>query len=284
MLAFGWHLFYFYGNAIHTLKDYYSLLGVSSTSSDAVIKRQYRQLALRYHPDKNSSPEAARIIQEINEAYDVLGNPQKRQQYDMLLTSQYVVTTPEPATPRHRDPRYRPKSTEYMRDVLDNSINGYMRDNLHYMVLVSKFTMAFAVFCLLDFALPTAKENHQIVGTSKTASEQNVEGSFILYLDDGTGISLSHELDEVFLDGDKITYYTSPILSIPIKIANQRNQYLARVPLSYFGNFLFFPIILMATSALGVFYSVEGVEFRFNVGLFNLIFFFFNLYFLNVHR
>ncbi|MBS1553462.1 MAG: J domain-containing protein [Bacteroidetes bacterium] len=268
------------------MKDYYSILGVSSTASDTVIKRQYRQLALRYHPDKNSSAEAALIIQEINEAYDVLGDPQKRQQYDMLLSGQYLVVTPEPepAAPRHRDPRYRPKSAEYMREVRENSVNAYMRDNLRYMVLVSKFTMVFALFCMLDFALPTVKNTHQITSTSKTANDQNVRGSFILYLDDGTSVSLSHELDEVFLDGDKVDYYNSMILSIPVKIENQRNHYLTRVPLSYFGNFLFFPIVLLATSALGVFYSGEGVEFRFNVGLFNLIFFLFNLYFLNVHR
>lgn len=286
MLAFSWHLFLFLQNCYSNLKDYYSILGVPSTASDAVIKRQYRQLALRYHPDKNSSAEAALIIQEINEAYDVLGDPQKRQEYDLLLSGQYVVVTPEPepAAPRHRDPRYRPKSAEYMREVRENSVNAYMRDNLRYMVLVSKFTMAFALFCMLDFVLPTKKETHQIVGTSKTAEGRKTIGSFIIYLEDETEVRLSHELHEVFLDGDKVDYYTSIILSIPVKIENQSNHYLTRVPLSYFGNFLFFPIVLLATSALGVFYSGEGVEFRFNVGLFNLIFFLFNLYFLNVHR
>ncbi|MFM8913993.1 MAG: J domain-containing protein [Flammeovirgaceae bacterium] len=266
------------------MKDYYAILGVSPTASAAVIKSRYRQLALRYHPDKNNTPEAALLIQEINEAYDVLGDPDKRANYDLLQSGHYVVVAPEPETPRHRDPRYRPKSAEYMREVRENSINTYMRDNLRYMVLVSKCTMAFALFCMLDFALPTKMETHQIVGTSKTAEGKKTIGSFIIYLEDDTEVRLSHELDEVFLDGDQVDYYTSIILSIPIKIENHRNHYLTRVPLSYFGNFLFFPIILLATSALGIFYTGEGVEFRFNVGLFNLIFFFFNLYFLNVHR
>lgn len=266
------------------MKDYYAILGVSLNASAAVIKSRYRQLALRYHPDKNKTPEAALLIQEINEAYDVLGDPGKRTHYDLLRSGRFVVVTPEPETPRHRDPRYRPKSAEYMREVRENSINAYMRDNLRYMVMVSKFTMAFALFCMLDYVLPTQQQTHQIVATSKTTEGKKAINAFIVYLDDGTEVRLSHELDEVFVEGDVVDYGVSKILSIPVKIQNQRNRFLTRVPLSYFGNFLFFPIILLATSALGIFYTGEGFEFRFNVGLFNLIFFFFNLYFLNVHR
>ena len=68
------------------MKDYYAILGLSTTARDAEIKRAYRQLALRYHPDKNKSLEAAGLIQEINEAYDVLSNPEQKLLYDQLLT------------------------------------------------------------------------------------------------------------------------------------------------------------------------------------------------------
>jgi curved DNA-binding protein CbpA len=57
------------------LKDYYAILGLTTNARDAEIKRAYRQLALRYHPDKNKSVEAEGLIQEINEAYDVLSDP-----------------------------------------------------------------------------------------------------------------------------------------------------------------------------------------------------------------
>jgi hypothetical protein len=268
------------------LKDYYAILGLSTTARDAEIKRAYRQLALRYHPDKNKSLEAEGLIQEINEAYDVLSDPEQKLLYDQLLTGvvQFVQPEPERAAPRHRDPRYRPKSAEYIQEIRKNSFHTYMRDNLKYAVLISKFTMVFALFCLIDFALPTRKETHYVMETSSTAEGKRAADAFIIYLEDGKEVKLSHELEESFAKGDKIDYYKSLFLSIPIKILNQRTNFFTRVRLSFYGNFLFFPIILLATSALGIFYAREGVELRFNIGWFNLLFFLFNLYFLNVHR
>lgn len=62
--------------------DYYKVLGVSKSASAADIKRAYRKLSLKYHPDKNSSPEAATKFAEIANAYDVLSDPEKRSTYD----------------------------------------------------------------------------------------------------------------------------------------------------------------------------------------------------------
>ena len=63
-------------------QDYYSLLGVSKTSSADEIKKAYRKLALQYHPDKNKSKEAEVKFKEITKAYEILSDPQKKQMYD----------------------------------------------------------------------------------------------------------------------------------------------------------------------------------------------------------
>ena len=63
-------------------KDYYSILGVPKNASQAQIKEAYRKLVLKNHPDINKSDEAKTKMQEINEAYAVLGNEEKRKQYD----------------------------------------------------------------------------------------------------------------------------------------------------------------------------------------------------------
>ncbi|GAA5513144.1 curved DNA-binding protein [Deinococcus carri] len=64
-------------------KDYYDVLGVSRSASDADIKSAYRKLAKQYHPDKNQGDEsAADRFKEIGEAYAVLSDPEKRQLYD----------------------------------------------------------------------------------------------------------------------------------------------------------------------------------------------------------
>lgn len=65
-------------------KDYYSILGVDKNASDDEIKSAYRRLAKKYHPDLNKTEEAANKFKEINEAYEVLGDSQKRATYDQF--------------------------------------------------------------------------------------------------------------------------------------------------------------------------------------------------------
>ncbi len=63
-------------------KDYYKLLGVSKSASVDEIKSAYRGLAMRYHPDKNKNKDAEEKFKEINAAYAVLSDAEKRKQYD----------------------------------------------------------------------------------------------------------------------------------------------------------------------------------------------------------
>ncbi len=63
-------------------KDYYEVLGVIKSASDEDIKKAFRRLALEYHPDRNSDPDAGERFKEINEAYQVLISKEKRSVYD----------------------------------------------------------------------------------------------------------------------------------------------------------------------------------------------------------
>jgi curved DNA-binding protein len=65
-------------------KDYYETLGIKREATEAEIKSAYRKLARKYHPDVNKTKEAEEKFKEINEAYEVLGDKQKRQRYDSL--------------------------------------------------------------------------------------------------------------------------------------------------------------------------------------------------------
>ena len=66
-------------------KDFYAVLGVSASASQDEIKKQYRKLAARYHPDKNpNDAKAADRFKEISEAYQVLGDAERRKQYDQM--------------------------------------------------------------------------------------------------------------------------------------------------------------------------------------------------------
>jgi len=65
-----------------TERDYYTILGVPRTASDGDVKRAFRKLAQQWHPDVNRDSGADERFKEINEAYQVLSDPQRRQAYD----------------------------------------------------------------------------------------------------------------------------------------------------------------------------------------------------------
>lgn len=65
-------------------KDYYEILGVKKDASQSEIKSAYRKLAKKYHPDVNKTPEASAKFKDINEAFEVLNDKEKRQRYDSL--------------------------------------------------------------------------------------------------------------------------------------------------------------------------------------------------------
>jgi len=73
-------------------KDYYNVLGIDKKASESEIKKAYRKLALKWHPDKNpdNKDEAASKFQEISEAFEVLSDPEKRKNYDQFGTAEGI--------------------------------------------------------------------------------------------------------------------------------------------------------------------------------------------------
>ncbi|KAE8620545.1 hypothetical protein XENTR_v10010319 [Xenopus tropicalis] len=78
--------------------DYYSLLGVSKDANEETVRKAYLKLALRYHPDKNSSPGATETFKAIGKAFSVLSDPAQRKSYDDAQAKARVVSQPDLTT------------------------------------------------------------------------------------------------------------------------------------------------------------------------------------------
>ncbi|XP_062230664.1 uncharacterized protein LOC133928373 isoform X2 [Phragmites australis] len=81
--------------------DYYKVLGVGRGATEDELKKAYRRLAMKYHPDKNPSPQADSLFKQVSEAYDVLSDPQKRAVYDQYGEDGLKAGAPPPSASSH---------------------------------------------------------------------------------------------------------------------------------------------------------------------------------------
>ncbi|XP_048022100.1 dnaJ homolog subfamily C member 18 isoform X2 [Chanodichthys erythropterus] len=103
---------------IKRCRDFYEILGVPKDASDEDLKKAYRKLALRFHPDKNCAPGATDAFKAIGNAYAVLSNPEKRQQYDECGDQGPAETSSQTsAQPRHAYGHHRSFSRDFEADI-----------------------------------------------------------------------------------------------------------------------------------------------------------------------
>jgi curved DNA-binding protein CbpA len=94
-------------------RDYYEVLGVAPNATDEQIRRRFRELARKYHPDVNHSPDAERLFKEITEAYRVLTSPSLRADYDLMRHRAQQARTGSGRTTSTPPPRSRPTSQQH---------------------------------------------------------------------------------------------------------------------------------------------------------------------------
>ncbi len=259
------------------MKNYYFILGLNIYAQHAEIKQSFRRLALQFHPDKNASREAEAIFKEVNEAYEVLGDPESKAAYDRQLRG----NSPQPINTSHRDPRYRPKPPgSYARSNKRQEALEQMAAYLQHAVMISRVSFVFAIVLIADFSLPSKRIEREILQVKR---EWRSGSSTRLRIENGRGVTLPEQVAEQFSKGSKVYIYQSAFFSVPLIMENEVTQYKADIPVSIYGNFVFFPLILLITALLGTFYW-KGVEFRFNLGVVNLLLLFLNFLFLHVHK
>ena len=111
------------------IMNYYAILGVSQYAKYREIKAAYRRLALKYHPDRNSSPFSENTIKIINAAFEVLSDKDKRRLYDEKLDNNIIVHRKKEETKSHTSSSHASSSTAYSDSDYNNSHDNY--DNTH---------------------------------------------------------------------------------------------------------------------------------------------------------
>ena len=250
---------------ISPVKDYYAILGVSHSASQSDIKKAYRKLAVLYHPDKNPSHDAKPRFQEINEAYDVLGDADQRAVYDARLANPFQELFSEPESV-HPDPAYRRRKRPAASSGPKGPPASYvlMRDSLKYVRWISGTGLLVTTLFFLDYFLPyeRVEETIEEIYTMRSRGNQIYH---VVVMSSGQNIRL-YDLDtSIFATDGRIITSVSAIYRSVMEVSNTAGTYSAWTAYLY-TSLIFFPILLFINSTLALIYR-SRVEFCFNLNV-----------------
>jgi len=250
--------------------DYYQILGVNHTASEAEIKRAYRRLAVSYHPDKNPDPQAENIFKQVNEAYDILSDPEKKRQYDLKLQNPFMEWVPESSTPRHRDPAYRPSRPKVYRKSEGEKLHELMAEHLPLAQKSTLLCFTISICLLIDFAWPARVSKEEINSTflRRTYSRNSSTTWWVIETSGGHIIDLPFEVSELFQKGQSVTIHSSFFLHIPSSVETTAKD--VKIWKSIYGNFIFAPTALLIISTLGMIFR-KNIEYGFNLGVVSFV-------------
>jgi curved DNA-binding protein CbpA len=241
------------------MKDYYSLLRISRQASDAEVKHAFRRLAILLHPDKNPHPDAPAAFQELNEAYEVLGDPVRRVLYDQLLGVEANVEAPI----QHRDPAYRRKQNPNYKPPKPEPTAGYLL-MMKLMPLTTPVCWTGLVICFfvwLDFTLPRVAKEEHIIETQRTLHHH------IMYTDKGHMFTILFPQNRHFIREPDITVYTSRLFSFLDRIETRSGTFQYDNIPSVFRNFMFGPLVMSVLAAIAVFLPKGETKFSLTIAI-----------------
>jgi curved DNA-binding protein CbpA len=246
------------------MKDYYALLRVSRSASEAEIKQAFRRLAILLHPDKNPHPDAPFVFQEINEAYEVLGDPIKKLLYDQMLANELKMEI-SPVV-QHRDPAYRRSKENGYKPAPQEPTAGYriMMKLMPYTNWVTGLGLIISFFIGLDYLLPRKQSDEVLV-------EWHRRSDIEMITDKGHTFHLLYPQNLNFLREPELRIYTSRIFSFIDKIETRSGSYqFINLP-TVFRNLMFGSIVLLFLSFAGQVTPKGEAKFSFAIAAFILL-------------
>lgn len=252
------------------MKDYYAILGVPDHASADQIKRSYRRLAVQYHPDKNADPQAEVLFKEINEAYDVLGDPVKREGYDLRRLNPFQLDEPlTPSQPQHRDPRYRPKPPGY-HPPKKPDVRDTMKAYLPYMQWINYPALIITILFAIDYFIPYKITRENVTEVEVVRGRQNHVMYYRVYTDEGAVFKV-YGNEGGYLVGETTVGLEKTRIYQTVMYASGYNSQI-RVELGHvYRGLLLFPTVLFLAAALAIIFR-RGVDFPFNLSIVSILF------------
>lgn len=222
-----------------------------------------------YHPDKN--PSSGEKFKEINKAYEVLRDPQKRAEYDLILSGS---PSPTLARPAHRDPAYhRRSSARYSQREHTSSSMELMAEYLPKFKWACWVALFICLLTAVDYLLPFKNYREDILEVNRMY--RTGRGGGMIYDHDelitknGIKINLYEEDAFVFKRVTYLNVEQSILFGKIVTVTTPGNDYKVHVAAIY-GNLIFVPLILLVASLLGVTIR-NNVEFSFNLTIVSFI-------------
>ncbi|MEQ8364139.1 MAG: J domain-containing protein [Cyclobacteriaceae bacterium] len=254
------------------MEDYYQILGISPQATQAEVRHSFRKLALLFHPDKNKTVEGEERFKEINRAYGILNNPEKRALYDLTLLQGYPPqAAPQPS---HRDPAYRRRrSTPYAQREAQPNVKELMAEYLPKFRWVCYVSLVITLVTAIDYLLPFNNYNEDIAEINRIY--RTGRGGGMIYDHDElitrSGIIIRlHENDVAYFKAvNHINIQQTRLFKKNVIAAIPSGRHSVRVAAIY-GNLFFVPVVLFISALLGVTIR-NSVEFPFNLSIVSFI-------------
>lgn len=243
--------------------NHYEILGVQSSATNSDLKRAYRDLVKRYHPDINPAAEAKDKIRLINEAYEVLSEHYSRAAYDMLLSGAFETPTYKPPEETEAE-KYR---REYLRKKAHQdrvNLENLMKIKIkfyRFQRMVCYLFFASGILFTIDYYYAPTQVDADITSMNLAFRQTELKlGEWILSADRGF-------FDEYQKNGGtKVTVNFSSIFEIPtsVRLEGSSSKYDVSGTLHSFGNIL--TIIVLIFSGIVIRHK-EYSDFRLTAGI-----------------
>jgi hypothetical protein len=222
------------------MKDYYKILEVDQNASNTDIKKAFRKLAVQHHPDKSTKQNALVLFQEINEAYQILSDPEQRRAYDVMRTFGIDLSQLEEAVappPRRRPYQYRPP-----RPKPEEIIKPYLK----YLHWTSRIGLVLCLLLTIDFFLPVTQQAVYLSNGLMPYLDQQKE------IVEENGYPLSYPDKLKFPAGTAARVYKTPMFTTFVYIEREDNRFVAKAAYNIYKNFIFAPVALLIVSLFGI--------------------------------